>query len=102
MRAPSYLKQKAYWAKRKDTKNAHGEYEFDPETEIRVRAEKKRAIVRTATGDQVKTFTVFWCVEPIAEGDMIRFAGEKHARAIQAVADIPRLRGTPFLREGTV
>ncbi|MFO7253133.1 MAG: hypothetical protein DIU60_020535 [Actinomycetes bacterium] len=94
----AYLRQKAIW--RQMVAEDGYPPQPGPGTEIRVRWEAKRRLVRNQQGDEVVSEARVFCIEPVQPGDVLEFDGRQWP--VIAVSETPGLDGKARFREVAV
>lgn len=93
-----YLNQMAIWH-RATGKNEYGE-PVTEDSNIKVRWEGKRRLVRNAQGQEVVSEAKVFCLEPIKPGDILEHGGRQWP--VIAVTDVTDLDGNVLHREVAV
>ena len=94
-----YLNQNARW-KKLISKDGYPPQPEEPGTEIKVRWEAKRRLVRNAQGVEVVSEARVFCVEDIKPGDVLEYGGRDWP--VIAVSETPGLDGKTMFREAAV
>jgi hypothetical protein len=94
-----YLNQNARW-KKLISKDGYPPQPEEPGTEIKVRWEAKRRLVRNAQGQEVVSEARVFCLESIQPGDVLEYGGRDWP--VIAVSETPGLDGKAMFREVAV
>ena len=94
-----YLNQNARW-KKLISEDGYPPQPEEPGTEIKVRWEGKRRLVRNAQGVEVVSEARVFCVEDIKPGDVLEYGGRDWP--VIAVSEAVGLDGTVWFREAAV
>ncbi|HHW26248.1 MAG TPA: hypothetical protein GXX23_02780 [Firmicutes bacterium] len=94
-----YLNQTAKW-KKMTSSDGYPPQPEEPGTEIKVRWEGKRRLVRNAQGVEVVSEARVFCVEDIKPGDVLEYGGRDWP--VIAVSETPGLDGKAMFREVAV